>query len=101
MTTATETSTETRVKLKRPPKYAVIFYNDDKTTIEFVLAVLMQIYGKSRDEATTLTMRVHEQGRAAVAMYTKEIAEEKVNETLAAASRYGYPLQVTAEPQED
>lgn len=101
MSTATETISATKVSVKRPPKYAVIFYNDNKTTMEFVIAVLVQIFGKSMPEAETLTMRVHREGRAAVAIYTKEIAEEKVNETMGAAARFGYPLQVTAEPQED
>ena len=101
MSTATETITKTTVKIKRPPKYAVIFHNDNKTTMEFVVAALKQIYGKSREEAVSLMMQIHTNGKAAVAIYTKEIAEEKVNETMAAASRYGYPLQVTTEPQED
>ena len=101
VSTATETVTSTKVSTARPPKYVVIFHNDNKTTMEFVVAVLVQIFGKSMTEAEALTMAVHHKGKAAVAVYTKEIADEKVAETMAAASRYGYPLQVTSEPQED
>lgn len=97
--TDTVEEVKTNILINIPKMYNVIFHNDDKTTFEFVVLVLNQIFHKSIDEALQITMTIHEKGRAVVAVYTKEIAEEKVYEVTRVASSYGYPLTVTCEPE--
>jgi ATP-dependent Clp protease adaptor protein ClpS len=83
-----------------PPKmYKVILHNDDRTTFEFVMVILQQIFHKSLEEAAHITLTIHENGKAVVAIYTKEIAEEKVHEVTSIARSYGYPLQIDCEPE--
>lgn len=98
--TSSSTAVMDRVSITKPSKYVVIFHNDDKTPMDFVIYVLKSIFRKSDQDAYQLTMAVHHTGSAVVAIYSREIAEQKVEETTIAASRYGYPLKVTAEPQD-
>ena len=99
MSVQEDVATEEKVKIEKPRDYVVIFHNDDRTTFEFVIAALHEIFHKSTTEAFELTNKIHQQGSAVVAKYPKEIAEAKVEQTLRAAKTYGYPLKVTCEPE--
>ena len=74
--------------------YDVIFFNDDITTMEFVVRVLMQIFGKSYFKAEIIMRRVHEEGKGIVGSYIHEIAGQKKIETLALAEQENFPLKV-------
>lgn len=89
--------TKIRTKLKPPSMYKVILLNDDFTPMDFVVAVLQQLYEKSAEEATAIMLHVHNAGRGVAGIYTLEIAKQKQNETHLAARRHGYPLKVTLE----
>ena len=70
-------ATSTELALKRPTLFDVVFFNDKKTHYEFVVLVLMHLFGKDYETATELTGYIHEKGRAVVATYTYEIAATK------------------------
>lgn len=96
--TDTSTVTKTKVELQPPSLYDVIFFNDNKTHFEFVILLLMHIFGKSFDEANELTTRIHDKGREAVATYSYEIAATKRDETISTSRANGHPLRVEIEP---
>lgn len=94
----TKTQTKTQVQLKYPNRYRVIIFNDDTTPMEFVIQLLVEIFNKSIDNATELTLEVHTQGKATAGIYTAEIAHEKVAESLNCILLHGYQLKLSAEP---
>ncbi len=85
-------------EFKEPSLYKVILHNDDYTTMEFVISVLVEIFRKSLIEAEQLMLTVHKSKSALVGMYTKEVAEMKVDQTIKKARSAGYPLLCTFEP---
>src|SRR5687768_7761848 len=85
-------------KTARARRYSVIFHNDDYTTREFVVHVLMRYFGKSETEATHLMLTVHHKGKGVAGVYTRDIAETKAQQTMDYAAKHGFPLRVTAEP---
>lgn len=85
-------------RLEEPPKYAVILHNDDYTTMEFVIEVLMRFFKKTHEEATKVMFKVHQEGRGVAGQYSREIAEMKVMQVTEYAKVSGYPLRCTAEP---
>lgn len=78
------------------PMYKVIFHNDDKTTMDFVVMVLMRFFNHEVEEAVKLMLEVHNEGEAVVGVYPFETAEFKRDQTISAA-RPTYPLMVTIE----
>jgi ATP-dependent Clp protease adaptor protein ClpS len=86
------------IKVVEPKFYKVLLHNDDTTTFDFVIIVLVKLYHKTFDEAVEITKSIHEQGQGiAGAPYTREIAEEKTNETIALARANNFPLTPTFE----
>ncbi|MEO0369679.1 MAG: ATP-dependent Clp protease adapter ClpS [Pseudomonadota bacterium] len=85
-------------KLKRPPLYRVLLLNDDYTTMEFVIRVLQSIFHHSEEQATQIMLHVHQKGIGVCGVYTREIAESKVEQTLQYAQENEHPLQCTMEP---
>lgn len=90
-----------KVKPKRPPMYKVILLNDDYTPMEFVVTVIEHIFRKSHTEAVELMLQVHQQGAAVVGLYTRDVAETKVEQVVEYARINEYPLQCTLESQEE
>jgi ATP-dependent Clp protease adaptor protein ClpS len=96
---------ETGIDLKEKPKthvprrYRVIFHNDDYTTMEFVVDALMRFFHKSQAEATHIMLTVHKKGNAVAGVYTRDVAETKVEEVMKHARESGMPLLVTAEAE--
>lgn len=88
---------DTRVEI--PRRYKVIFHNDDYTTMEFVVECLMTFFHKSETEATHIMLTVHRKGSAVAGIYSREIAETKVDHVMEHARKYGMPLLLTAEPE--
>lgn len=80
-----------------PPQKNVVFYNDDYTTMEFVVDVLISVYGKSHDAAHALMMEVHHNGSAIVGTYTYDIAVSRALLTTNLAKQNGFPLRVEVE----
>lgn len=88
-----------RTKLKKPRRFAVVFHNDDYTTMEFVVHVLEKFFSKTATEATQIMLAVHHKGYGIVAWFTRDVAETKAEITMAFAKEHGQPLRVTAEPE--
>ena len=87
----------TKKKLKRPSLYKIIMLNDDYTPMEFVIHVLESFYNKAHEEATQIMLHVHQKGVGTCGVYTYDIAETKVNQTMDLAQQHEHPLQCTIE----
>jgi ATP-dependent Clp protease adaptor protein ClpS len=94
-----QTLTKEKVKLDEPGLYDVIFMNDNITTMEFVVKVLKQIYGKTPEQAQNITKKIHQDGQGVVGSYVHEVAEQKGIETTLAARQENFPLQVKVKKQ--
>jgi ATP-dependent Clp protease adaptor protein ClpS len=87
-------------KTTRPRLYVVVMHNDDYTTQEFVVYVLMHFFRKEPTEASQLMLKVHTSGKAKVGVYTKDIAETKQQQVIDYARENGHPLMLTVEPED-
>lgn len=85
------------VDLQPPKLWKVVFLNDDKTPMEFVIDVLTKIFKHTETQAKELTLEIHNTGSAVVGIYSHEVAEQKGIDTTLAAKQNGFPLQVTIE----
>ena len=92
-----EIQEEIEKKTTEPPMYKVILHNDDYTTMEFVVQVLMLVFNKSMEEATRIMLNVHRKGVGICGVYPFEIAETKVDTVLALARENEFPLKCTME----
>lgn len=90
-------STTEKTDFPLPPKKKVVFYNDDFTTMEFVVKILVSIFNKSYESAEYLMRAVHEKGSAVVGIYTYDIAVSRKNLAVQAARNNGFPLRVEVE----
>lgn len=90
---------ESRPQLKKPPLYKVILLNDDYTPMEFVVIILEQFFRKNREEATRIMLNVHQKGSGVCGVFTREVAETKVDQVMDFAGLNQHPLQCTMEPE--
>ena len=88
--------TET-VELELPPDYKVIFHNDDFTTMDFVVNILVSVFEKDFTEAQQLMEKVHKTGSAIVGVYTYDIAVTRAELATKKAREEGFPLRITVE----
>ena len=94
-----EVATESRERLKKPPLFRVLLHNDDFTTMEFVVEVLVQVFGKSEADAFRVMWAVHTQGVGVAGVYTYEVAEMKCERVTQMAHAQEYPLLCTVEEE--
>jgi ATP-dependent Clp protease adaptor protein ClpS len=87
------------VKVQLPRRYQVLMHNDDFTTMEFVISVLMKIFHKSYQEAQGIMTQVHKKGAGICGIYTKEVAEMKVVQVHRFARQNKYPLKCSTIPE--
>jgi len=90
-----------REKTKRPAMYKVLMLNDDYTPMEFVVHVLERYFSKSAQDATQIMLHVHQRGVGVCGVYTYEVAETKVAQTMDLARQHQHPLQCTIEKDGD
>lgn len=90
---------ETSDKIKRPSLFKVILLNDDYTTMDFVVYILMYVFNKTEQEANKLMIDVHEKGKAIVGMYTYDIAKTKASQVEELAKEKEFPLKVEIEKE--
>ena len=91
--------TKKREKVEKARRFRVLFHNDDYTTMEFVVRVLMKFFHKSETEATQIMLSVHHKGHGVAGIYPRDVAETKVAQVMDYAKEHGMPLLVTAEPE--
>ena len=95
-----EVATRERPKHRTPRLYRVLLHNDDFTTMEFVVDVLVRHFRKGVTEATQVMLEVHMRGAGVAGVYTREVAETKIAQVTAEAREHGFPLLLTIEPEQ-
>lgn len=91
--------TEDTKQLQPPRKFNVFILNDDFTTMDFVVAILKQLFSKSEPDAVRITMDVHQKGKGLAGVFTPDIAETKAALVCHLAQEAGFPLRAEAEPE--
>jgi ATP-dependent Clp protease adaptor protein ClpS len=95
----TSVLTESEAKLEKPPLFKVLLHNDDFTTMEFVIFVLLNVFHKTEPEAFYTMMKVHREGVGVAGIYTYEIANMKCEKTASLARAHEFPLLCTVEEE--
>ena len=92
---------ERRAQRIQPPQmYQVVLLNDDFTPMEFVVHVIQEFFGKDRETATQIMLKIHLEGKGICGVYSRDVASTKVDQVLQAARAAGHPLQCLSEPVE-
>jgi len=86
-----------REELREPSLYKALLHNDDYTSMEFVVAILENIFGKSTTLATKIMLDVHQEGVGVAGVYTREICETKIELVHHLARKNGFPLRCSME----
>lgn len=99
MSTATDILLDEKIKIttREPSKYKIIFINDDKTPMEFVVNLLVEYFKHSDEIARTITLKIHQEGSGVVGVYNYEIAEQKALEATGISRDNGFPLRIKVE----
>ena len=85
--------------LQEPKKYKVFLLNDDFSTMDFVIDVLVKVFRKSVDEASAIMINIHNNGKEICGTYSYEIAGTKVAQVKAMAREQGFPLKAKMEEE--
>jgi ATP-dependent Clp protease adaptor protein ClpS len=98
---STDIQVDEKIKIKatEPKRWKVILLNDDSTPMEFVIAVLTEIFRHTSDSARDIMLQVHETGSGVAGVYSFEIAEAKAVEATNLARTNGHPLQIKLEEE--
>lgn len=86
-------------KLKKPPLYKVMLLNDDYTPMDFVIVLLQSVFSMQEEQAAQVMLHVHQKGVGICGIFTREIAETKVEMVMEYAQANHHPLQCTMEPE--
>ncbi len=88
---------EGRSRTAKPPLYKVVLLDDDTTPVGFVVAVLQGVFRMTRIDAIGALLTAHRRGACTIAVYTREVAEEKARRATASGRAAGFPLAFTIE----
>ena len=88
---------ETLDEVKEPSMYRVLIHNDDYTTMEFVVEILVSVFNKPVEDAVNIMLKVHREGIGLCGVYTYEVAETKVGTVETLARENGFPLKCSME----
>jgi ATP-dependent Clp protease adaptor protein ClpS len=91
--------TESEIKLEKPKLFKVLLHNDDFTTMEFVIFVLMHVFLKNEAESFAIMMKVHEEGVGIAGIYTLEVATMKAEKAVNLARAREFPFLCTVEEE--
>jgi ATP-dependent Clp protease adaptor protein ClpS len=97
METNIVTKQKNQIKIKEPKHYKVVMYNDDYTTMEFVINILVSVFNKKSIEAEKIMLDVHEKGKGVAGVYSYDIAVTKVSTAMSIAKEKGFPFKLTVE----
>jgi|TARA_R110000782_G_scaffold82882_5_gene162829 ATP-dependent Clp protease adaptor protein ClpS len=92
------TIVKSKVELREPPLFRIIYLNDNKTSVDFVVESLIRHFDYTATTAVQITQDIHESGSAVVAVLPYEIAEQKGIEVTMDARSNDFPLQIKLEP---
>ena len=79
-------------KLGKPKRFQVLLLNDDYTTMEFVVAVLMRFFSKDEEAANAIMIKIHVDGEGVCGTYSHDIANTKVTQVTDFARNNEQPL---------
>ncbi|MCA9582969.1 MAG: ATP-dependent Clp protease adaptor ClpS [Myxococcales bacterium] len=96
----TKTRPKTTPKLAKPKLYKVLVHNDNYTTREFVVEILVGVFHHSESDAVAIMMHVHQNGVGVAGVFTHEVAETKIAQVHNLARQYEFPLRLTMEPED-
>jgi ATP-dependent Clp protease adaptor protein ClpS len=99
--TLTVIENDARQHLREPGMYAVVMYNDDITTTDFVVEILITVFDKPPDLAAQLMTEIHESGQGIAGVYTYDVAVTKKTQTDKLSNEKGYPLRLTVRPSQE
>ena len=88
---------KTKEKVKEPVDYYVILLNDDYTSMDFVVIILMEVFRKSTEEAFRLMSEIHVKGKGIAGVYSWDIAVTKAEQVHSLAEANGFPLRCIIE----
>ena len=97
MSTKVKHSLEDSLDIREPKKYQVYLLNDDYTSMDFVIDILMGIFRKTYHEAHQIMLQVHQNGRGVCGVYSYEIAETKIHQVSSLSRESGFPLKAAME----
>jgi len=93
----TDIKKEVYNQIKKPNQFNVLLLNDDYTTMEFVVSVLIRFFNKKVDDAYKLMSEVHDNGKSIAGTYSKDIAETKCRQVTESAKQHEFPLRCVVE----
>ncbi len=93
------TEQETKHKIYKPPMYNVLLHNDNYTTMDFVVMVLVTVFRKPEAEAVRIMLDVHYKGIGIAGTYPHDVAESKVQRAMQMAREAEFPFLLTMEPE--
>lgn len=99
MPTKTEFELLHETKLAYPKKYKVYLLNDDYTSMDFVVDILMSIFHKSYEESEKIMLDIHKKDKGLCGVYIYEVAETKVMQVKQKAKDHGFPLKAIMEEE--
>ena len=85
------------IEVREPALYQVIMHNDHYTTMEFVVSVLESVFFKSPSEATQIMLAIHRHGHGRCGVFTREVAEMKIDHVHELARKHEFPLRCSME----
>ncbi len=80
-------------------RYKVVLLNDDFTSMDFVVEILMELFSHPLDSAINIMLNIHREGRGICGVYTFEIAETKIAQVRKRALENEYPLKAIMEEE--
>lgn len=99
MGTNIEHALSEEIEIKFPKRYKVLILNDDYTSMEFVIDILMNVFHKTFEQAEAIMLDVHKKDKGVCGIYTYEIAETKVLTVHKRAKESGFPLKCIIEEE--
>lgn len=90
-------SEKSKIKIKKPKHYKVVMHNDDFTTMEFVVSILVGVFNKKIEEANKIMIDVHKKGKGIAGIYSYDIAVSKLNTAMKISEAEGFPLKLSIE----
>ena len=89
--------TDVEIDIDEPQMYKVLLHNDNYTTMDFVIMIISRVFHKNDKEAEYITVQIHEKGKGLCGVYSKEIAQTKVQQVKTLAKQSQFPLLATYE----
>ncbi len=99
MATKFDVELDEKTKLEFPKRYKVFLLNDDYTSMDFVVDILIKVFHKNYEEAERIMLEIHKKDKGLCGVYTYEIAETKISQVHKKAKDNGYPLKAVMEEE--